>query len=295
MPSPDRSIVSLGPDVTGKLVLCATPIGNLEDVTLRALRTLAEADVIACEDTRRTRKLLTHHGVTPSDLVVLNDGNERRRAPSLVAMVAAGKTVVLVSDAGMPGLSDPGYRLVRACVDDGLDVEVVPGPSASLSALVLSGLPPGRFVFEGFLPRKQGDRRRKIAELASEPRTIVVYASPHRVEESLADLLEGLGDRPAALARELTKMHEEVRRGSLSELLEGVKASPPRGEIVLVVGGAIRGHAPVVGPEELARRARSLMADGVERKEALSQVARDAGVARRAVFDALVEDGPDSG
>jgi 16S rRNA (cytidine1402-2'-O)-methyltransferase len=275
--------------LSGKLVLCGTPIGNLEDVSMRVLRLLAEADVLACEDPRRTRKLLSHHGVPARRMVVLNDGNERRRAPELVARARSGDVVALVTDAGMPGLSDPGYRLVRGCIDAGIDVEVAPGPSAAISALAVSGLPTGRYAFEGFLPRKPGDRRRKIAELATETRTIVLYVSPHRIRESLGDLRQGLGDRPAALARELTKLHEEVRRGSLSELLEGVAVDPPRGEIVVVVGGAIHEHSIEVSADELARRARALMETGVERKDALSEVARVSGVPRRRVFDALVE------
>jgi 16S rRNA (cytidine1402-2'-O)-methyltransferase len=275
--------------LSGKLVLCATPIGNLEDTSRRLLRTLEEADVVACEDVRRVRKLLTHHGVTARDLVLYNEGNERRRAEALVRRIGAGATVALVSDAGMPGLSDPGYRLVRACVEADLAVEVVPGPTASVSALVVSGLPPGRFVFEGFLPRKPGDRERRIAELASEARTMVFYASPHRLEETLADLLKGLGDRPAALVRELTKLHEEVRRGPLSQLLEGVRETPARGELVLVVGGAIGVHKPQADPAELARRARRLMDEGVDRREALVRVARGAGVPKRVVFDALLQ------
>jgi 16S rRNA (cytidine1402-2'-O)-methyltransferase len=274
--------------VSGKLVLCGTPIGNLDDIGPRALKVIGSADILACEDVRRTRKLLAHHGLRPRELVVLNEGNERRRSLELRDRIVSGRSVVLVSDAGMPGLSDPGYRLVRACVEADVPVEVVPGPSASVSALAISGLPPGRFVFEGFLPKKQGDRRRKVAELASERRTIVAYVSPHRVEEALCDLLEGLGDRPAALARELTKLHEEVRRGSLSELLEGVRRDPPRGEIVLVISGAVHDHRQTVSDEDLARRARALMDDGVERKEAMARVARAAGVPRRRVFDALV-------
>ncbi|MFN2489712.1 MAG: 16S rRNA (cytidine(1402)-2'-O)-methyltransferase [Actinomycetota bacterium] len=271
-------------------MLCATPIGNLDDMSPRAARVIGEADVLACEDTRRTRKLLLHFGLRAPELVVYNEGNERRRTPELARRCAEGATVVLVTDAGMPGLSDPGYRLVRACVDRAVAVEVVPGPSASISALAVSGLPSRRFVFEGFLPRKAGERRRRIAELAAERRTVVLYVSPHKVAESLEDLVEELGDRPAALARELTKLHEEVRRGTLPELLAGVHAEPPRGEIVLVIGGAGRAD-PEVASEELARRALELMSNGVERRTALSQVARATGVPRRMVFDALVEAG----
>jgi 16S rRNA (cytidine1402-2'-O)-methyltransferase len=274
--------------MTGKLILCGTPIGNLDDLSARATRALGEADVIACEDTRRTRKLLTHFGIKAKDLVVYHEGNERRQAKDLATRIARGATVVLVSDAGMPGLSDPGYRLVRECVDAGLAIEVIPGPSAAVSALAISGLPPARFVFEGFLPRKSGDRRRRLEELSDEPRTIVFYEAPHRIEECLEDLLECLGDRPAALARELTKLHEEVRRGSLAELLRGVGEVPPRGEIVVVVGGAVHEHRAEPEPQELARQALELMDRGVDRKDALGDVARAAGVPKRKVFDALV-------
>lgn len=272
----------------GRLILCATPIGNLEDVTLRSLRVLGEADIVACEDTRRIRKLLSHHGVQAKKLALYNEGNERRRSPDLVAKMTAGVTVVLVTDAGMPGLSDPGYRLVRASVEAGLTIEVVPGPTAAISALAISGLPPARFVFEGFLPRKSGERRRRLQELKDEQRTLVFYESPHRIEDTLGDMAEILGPRPAALARELTKLHEEVRRGTLAELLEGARSVAPRGEIALVVGGALKRDREVV-PEELASAARSLMEQGVERRAAMQQVAREAGVSKRDVFDALVD------
>ena len=281
--------------MSGKLVLCGTPIGNLEDIGRRALRLIGGAEVLACEDTRRTRKLLAHFGLEPRELVVLNDANERRRSPELLERILAGTTVVLVSDAGMPGLSDPGYRLVRACADAGVPVEVVPGPSAVISALAVSGLPPGRFAFEGFMPRKAGDRRRRIGELATERRTIVFFVPPHRIEASLGDLVELLGDRPAVLARELTKLHEEVRRGTLSELLAGARNDPPRGEIVLVVGGAVQAHRPEVAVAELARDALELMEEGVDRRDAISRVARSAGVPKRRVFDALLEERTDRG
>lgn len=279
--------------MAGKLILCATPIGNLDDMSPRASSVIEAADVVACEDTRRTRKLLTHFGISARELVVLNEQTERRRAPALVTDMARGRTVVLVSDAGMPGLSDPGYRLVRGCVEAGIPVEVVPGPNAAVSALAISGLPPARFVFEGFLPRKSSERKRHLTDLIEEPRTLVFYESPHRIAATLADLLEVLGPRPAALARELTKMHEEVRRGSLSELLDGVREDPPRGEIVLVVQGAIAEHRPAPEPSDLAGEARRLMAEGSPRKEALSEVARRAGVPRRKVFDALVDEPDD--
>lgn len=273
----------------GRLILCGTPIGNLGDLSDRALRTLREAAVIACEDTRRTRKLLSHFGVSGKELVVYNDVNERRQGDRLLARIGAGTDVVLVSDAGMPGLSDPGFRLVRACVERGFPVEVVPGPSAVVSALAVSGLAPGRFVFEGFLPRKKSDRRRRMEELAAEERTVVLFESPHRLEASIADLLDVLGDRYVAIARELTKVHEEVRRGSLSEILEGLKAEPARGEVVIILEGA-RPSPEEVPAAQLAQQARRLMASGIERKAALASVAKTAGVPRRKVFDALVEE-----
>jgi 16S rRNA (cytidine1402-2'-O)-methyltransferase len=274
--------------MSGRLILCGTPIGNLEDMSPRALRMLTEADVVACEDTRRTLKLLSHFGIRARELVSYHEGNERRAARDLRTRISGGAVVVLVSDAGMPGLSDPGYRLVRACADEGLPIEVVPGPSAAISALAVSGLPPARFAFEGFLPRKQGDRRKRLESLRTEDRTLVFYESPHRIGSALEDMAKVLGDRPAALARELTKMHEEVRRNTLGGLLEEVRADPPRGEIVLVVGGAIHEHKVEADPEDLARRARALMDAGVERREALAEVAKDAGVPKRKVFDALL-------
>jgi len=275
--------------VGGVLTLCGTPIGNLEDASKRLIRTLEEVDCIACEDPRRTKKLLTHFGVRAHDLVVLNEGNERRQSGRLLQRLKRGDSVALVSDAGMPGMSDPGFHLVRGCVEEGIEVGVVPGPTAAVTALAISGLPPGRFAFEGFLPRKPGDRAKRVAELTTEMRTMVFYVSPHRIEDYLSELAEAWGDRPASLARELTKMFEEVRRGSLSELLGGVRSDPPKGEIVLLVGGA-SGELAAVAPEELALRARALMDEGVDRKEAMSRVARETGVKRRQVFDSLLAD-----
>ena len=274
--------------MTGKLILCGTPIGNLEDTSARARRVLSEADIIACEDTRRTRKLLSHFEIKAPTLVTYHENNERRQAPGLVDSIEAGKTVVLVSDAGMPGLSDPGFHLIKECIRRDVPVEVVPGPTAVVAAVVLSGLPPARFVFEGFIPRKTGDRRARFEELLEEPRTIVFYESPHRLADSLRDALEVLGDRPAAVARELTKLHEEVKRGALSELEAWARSSAVKGEIVVVIEGAPGGDKQV-SSKELAQRARKLMTSGMARRDALSEVARAAGVPRRKVFDALIE------
>lgn len=271
------------------MILCATPIGNLEDMSQRAIRTLSEASVVACEDTRRTRKLLTHLGISTPDMVVYNEGNERRRAEQMIGRITRGETVVLVSDAGMPGLSDPGYRLVAGCARLGVEIDVIPGPNAAVSALAISGLPPGRFVFEGFLPRRSSERVRHIESLRSEERTMILYESPHRIEASLVDLAAVLGDRQAALARELTKLHQEVRRGTLTELARGAAEDPVRGEVVLVIQGAVGQARPELEKAELAKRARELMDAGAERSEAMKIVARDAGVRKREVFDALLE------
>lgn len=223
----------------GKLYVCATPIGNLEDITLRALRVLKEADLVAAEDTRHTRGLLAHFDIhTP--LTSYHEHNELAKGRELIAKLREGLDVALVSESGMPAISDPGFRLVRSAIEESIPVEVLPGPSAALTALVVSGLPTDRFVFEGFLSPKAGKRDRRLAELASEPRTIILYESPHRIERTLRAIYERLGDRRIVLARELTKKFEEVRRGTVGEILESVKTRPPKGEIVLVIEGQSR-------------------------------------------------------
>lgn len=222
------------PPVAGRLLVCPTPIGNLEDVTLRVLRALAQADVLACEDTRRTRRLLEGHNIAAASLVSFHERNESLRTRELIARMQDGQTVALVSDAGMPLVSDPGFQLLRECRAAGIPVEVLPGPSAVLVAIVASGLPVASWRFVGFLPRKRGQRERVLAD-ASE--TLVAFESPHRLLATL-ELLAGLDpQRPAAVCRELTKLHEEVVRGSACELVEHYRERPPKGEIVLVVGG----------------------------------------------------------
>jgi 16S rRNA (cytidine1402-2'-O)-methyltransferase len=217
----------------GRLVVCPTPIGNLEDVTLRVLAALRDADVVACEDTRRTRVLLERYGVSAS-LVSYHEHNERERTAELVARMNAGEVVALVSDAGMPLVSDPGYVLVQGCVAAGLAVEVLPGPSAALAALVASALPSDAWRFVGFLPRKQT----ALLEVFSSPETVVAFESPRRVGASLSALATVDAARPVAVCRELTKVHEEVVRGSAADLAERYAESPPKGEVVLVIGGA---------------------------------------------------------
>ncbi len=223
----------------GTLVLVATPIGNLEDVSARALRVLREADLVAAEDTRHTRRLLTHFGIEAS-VVSLHEHNERARAASLIERVQDGQVVALVTDAGSPGIADPGYPVVRAAVAAGVRVESIPGPSAVITALQISGLPTDAFLFAGFLPPKGAARRRKLEELSQGRETVVVFESPHRIESCLEDLEAVWGERPIALCRELTKLHEQVLRGSAREVRAALRAEWKRGEMVLVLGGRTR-------------------------------------------------------
>jgi len=273
----------------GKLIVCGTPIGNLEDASPRLARMLAEADLVACEDTRQTRKLLTHLGVT-TRTTSYHDVDERDRAEFLADRVAAGTRLALVTDAGMPGVSDPGYHLVAACLARGLQVEVVPGPSAVLAALVVSGLPTDRFCFEGFPPRRTGARDRRLAELAAEPRTMVFFEAPHRALATLAAMAAAFGaDRPCAVVRELTKVHEEVLRGSLAEVAERLAANGPRGELTLVVGGAPASRPSSAGATDLAAEVAALVAGGASTRDAIATVARASGAPRRAVYQAVID------
>lgn len=272
----------------GRLVLVATPIGNLGDLSPRAAEALRCADVVAAEDTRRTGTLLAHVG-SEAPMRSYHEHNEAVRGAELLDRVAAGEVVVVVSDAGTPGISDPGYPLVREAVARGLAVESVPGPVAAIHALVLSGLPPDRFAFEGFLPRKAGARRTRLAELAEDPRTLVFYVAPHRAGEDLAALAEVLGPkRPAALARELTKRFEEVRRDTLAGLAEAF-AEGARGEVTVVVAGAADRDPAEFGADELAGRVRGLIASGMDKKAAIAEVAKVTGVAKREVYQAVLD------
>ena len=274
------------PEGQGALIVCATPIGNLDDASPRLAAALAAADVVACEDTRRTRRLLDHLGVQ-ARLVSYHDVNERRRAGELADLVAAGERVALVSDAGMPAVSDPGWQLVQLCLARDLAVEVIPGPSAVLAALVLSGLPADRFCFEGFLSRKAGARARRLAELAGEPRTMVFFEAPHRVEGTVAAMAEAFGpERRAAMARELTKLHEEVVRASLGELAAHLAERPARGEITLVVAGAAEAGG---APADLAALVAERVAGGEDAKAAMRAVAKATGASRRDVYQAVID------
>jgi 16S rRNA (cytidine1402-2'-O)-methyltransferase len=263
----------------GRLLVCPTPIGNLEDVTLRVLSALRDADVVACEDTRHTRVLLQRHGLrTP--LLSLHEHNERARARELVRRIAAGELVALVSDAGTPLVSDPGFALVQACLAEGLPVEVLPGPSAVLTALVASGLPAERFRFAGFLPRKRGE----LSRLASASETLVAFESPRRLAATLELLAEQEPGRPAAVCRELSKLHEEVRRGTVAELAEHYRRSPPRGEIVLVLAGAAEGAAQL---GEALAALRELVEAGAKPRPAAAALARLTGVPANELYREL--------
>ncbi|WP_230973412.1 16S rRNA (cytidine(1402)-2'-O)-methyltransferase [Aeromicrobium terrae] len=266
------------------LILAATPIGRPDDASPRLREALASADVVAAEDTRRFRRLASDLGVETGRVVSYFEGNERERTPELVEAATDG-TVVLVTDAGMPSVSDPGYRLVAACIEAGVDVTAVPGPSAVLTALAVSGLPVDRFCFEGFPPRKAGERTRVLAALADEPRTMVFFESPHRTHATLTAMADAFGaDRRAAVCRELTKTYEEVVRGTLAELAAWA-ADEVRGEVTLVVEGA-----PAVQASYSTDDLRALVADaeatGLSRKDAVAEVARRTGVRRSEVYSA---------
>ncbi|MFV0135378.1 16S rRNA (cytidine(1402)-2'-O)-methyltransferase [Streptomyces sp. HMX87] len=273
----------------GTLVLAGTPIGDIADAPPRLAEELAGADVVAAEDTRRLRRLTQALGVTPKGRVVSYfEGNESARTPELVEELVGGARVLLVTDAGMPSVSDPGYRLVAAAVERDVRVTAVPGPSAVLTALALSGLPVDRFCFEGFLPRKGGERRSRLREVAGERRTLVYFEAPHRLDDTLAAMAEVFGEeRRAAVCRELTKTYEEVRRGPLGELAAWA-AEGVRGEITVVVEGAPDTGPEEIGAEELVRRVRVREEAGERRKEAIAAVAVEAGVPKREVFDAVV-------
>lgn len=275
--------------MTGTLVLAGTPIGDIADAPPRLAKELAAADVVAAEDTRRLRRLTQALGVTPKGRVVSYfEGNESARTPELVDELVGGARVLLVTDAGMPSVSDPGYRLVAAAVERDVRVTAVPGPSAVLTALALSGLPVDRFCFEGFLPRKAGERLSRLREVAAERRTLVYFEAPHRLGDTLAAMAEVFGaDRRAAVCRELTKTYEEVRRGPLAELARWA-AEGVRGEITVVVEGAPETGPEELDAEELVRRVRVREEAGERRKEAIAAVAVEAGLPKRVVFDAVV-------
>jgi len=273
---------------TGCLYLVATPIGNLEDITLRAIRLLKEADLIACEDTRQTQKLLQHYSIH-KEMVSYHAHNELTRAPELVIQLEQGAQVALVSDAGTPVVSDPGHRLVVMCLRHHIPVVPIPGPSALVAALAASGLPSDEFLFVGFLPPRSGARRKKLDALKVEPRAIVLYEAPHRLAETLSDAADILGSRHAVVAREVTKIHEEFLRGTLPELRDAAKERAPRGEITLIIGPPEDGAFQAVASVSLKERVSQLEAEmGLDRKAALKQAARERGLGKRDAYKQLL-------
>jgi 16S rRNA (cytidine1402-2'-O)-methyltransferase len=269
------------------LVIAATPIGNVDDASTRLRAALASADVVAAEDTRRLRRLATALDITVAGrLVSYYDAVERERTESLLEDLRAGRTVLLVTDAGTPLVSDPGHRLVGAAAAEQHQITVLPGPSAALAALAVAGLPADRWCFEGFLPRRAGDRRKRLAELATEPRTLVFFEAPHRAAATLTDLASAFGaDRPAVACRELTKTYEEVRRATAGELAAWA-ADGVRGELTIVVAGAAQQEDAVPSPEHLATQVATLVEHGQSKRDAVDAVAAEHGISRRLVYSA---------
>ena len=270
----------------GILYLVATPIGNLKDISQRALETLQSVDVIACEDTRHSAKLLNAYGISKK-LVSYHEHNEASRAAELTRRLAAGESVALVSDAGTPAISDPGFRLIEQARNAGASVISIPGPVAFVNAAIVSGLPTDALYFGGFLPSRKGERRKRLKAVASIPATLVFYESPHRLGKSLADCADILGSRSAAIVRELTKLHEEVVTGTLTELTEKYSSAKPKGEFVLVIAGDGGGAAEVQRGSTLAERVKELELAGEERKAAMKQAAREFGMTRSEAYRQL--------
>jgi 16S rRNA (cytidine1402-2'-O)-methyltransferase len=273
--------------VSGRLFLVGTPIGNLGDASPRVRETLASVDVIAAEDTRRTGRLLQGFGVKAS-LVSLFDANERERSDELLRHLRQGRSVAIVSDGGMPLVSDPGYRVVTAAIAEGIDVRVVPGPSAVVAALVVSGLPTDRFAFEGFVSKRPGERMRRLESVRHDPRTLLYFESPLRVHTTLRDMLVAFGDRRVAVCREITKMHEEVTRGRISEVLAALGERELKGEIVIVVEGERTPPAPDL--DRIVDEARTLVADGMRTRDAARTVAERHGISVNDLYRELVSE-----
>jgi 16S rRNA (cytidine1402-2'-O)-methyltransferase len=282
------------PSRQGCLYLVATPIGNLEDITLRALRILKEVDQIACEDTRHSLKLLSHYDIR-KPLISYHEHNELTRAPELVLAMENGASIALISDAGMPLVSDPGHRLVTLAIRHRILVVPIPGPAALLAALSASGLPNEEFLFVGFLPARSGERRRALEHLRIEERTMIFYEAPHRIADTVADALAILGNRPACIAREVTKLHEEFRRGKLFDLVQSLGDHPAKGEITLLIGPPepVAPGAHIDTSQSLAARVEELIHQAkLDRKEALKLAAKERGITRRDAYRQLLDDTP---
>jgi len=272
------------------LYLIPTPIGNLEDITLRALRILKDVDLIACEDTRHTRRLLDHFGIS-KPTISYHEHNEQVRAQELVQRMLDGKSIAIVSDAGTPGISDPAYRIVTAAIEHGITVVPLPGAVALIAGLTASGLPTDSFLFAGFLPPKKMARRNRLEELKVEPVTLVFYEAPHRIRESLSDALEILGDRQAALARELTKLHEQFVRGKLSEIVAHFDLHEPRGEMTLVIAGSDDNNLMPIETGSIIEHIEKLMSEGgLDRNEAIKQAGKSRGLSKREAYQLMLEE-----
>jgi 16S rRNA (cytidine1402-2'-O)-methyltransferase len=278
--------------MAGTLYIVATPIGNLEDITQRALRVLREVDVVACEDTRHTQRLLNHFAIN-TKTVSYHEHNERERTEELCLLLESGKNIALVSDAGMPLVSDPGFRVVNAAIERDFPVVAIPGAAAFVTALVVSGMPADQFLFAGFLPSRANARRAKLETLREIPATLIFYEAPHRIAATLKDAVAVLGNRPAVVARELTKLHEETARGSLADLAKRFSEQPPvRGEIVLIIGAeaiaSSETESAEVSPQRLFERVSELESEGVNSRDALKKAARELGIKRAEAYRMMV-------
>lgn len=272
----------------GTLYICGTPIGNLGDITLRALEVLKSVDLIAAEDTRHSRKLLDHYGIT-TPLTSYHEHNEKGKALELVKMLEQGKTIALISDAGMPGISDPGQVLIQLCVEKGLPLDVLPGANAALTALLLSGMPNDHFLYHGFLPSQTSARKKELKNYAQLPYTQIFYEAPHRLVSTLEDFLEVFGEREAAVVREITKLHQSVHKGNLSRLIEEFKVNSPRGEICIVTSPYVPA-LPIGGEEEWREEVRVLTEQGIKPNEAMKEVAQRYGISKREVYQAILNE-----
>jgi len=270
----------------GTLFICATPIGNLEDITLRVLKTLKEADFIAAEDTRHSRKLLNHYDIKVP-LISYHQHNEKQRSEELITRLKKGETGALISDAGMPGISDPGEILIKRCLEENINLDVLPGPNAALTALVLSGMPADAFLFLGFLPAKKSDRSKVLEQAASLSYTLILYVAPHKLTRTLREILETMGDRRAALTRELTKIHQTVYRATISKLLEEFQETPPRGECCLLLEPYTQENEPGDPSVWLADLEKTIM-EGKSKMEAMKTVAQKYGVSKREIYKAAL-------
>jgi len=271
----------------GTLYVCATPIGNLGDITLRVLDTLREVDLIAAEDTRHSRKLLQHYQIK-THMISYHEHNEKRKSLELVEKLKCGQAIALISDAGLPGISDPGAEVIRLCHEENIPVDVLPGPNAALTALVLSGMPTEHFAFHGFLPSSTGARKRSLEQLANLPQTQIFYEAPHRLIATLQGMSEYFGDRPAAVVRELTKLHQQVHRGTVLELKGSFEVSEPRGECCIIIAPYVP-VKPVGGPEQWCSEVTGKVAQGLSKKEAMKEVAKRYGVRKSEVYQALLD------